>query len=43
MVVLVGRYDLGTEFYRLQYVLHPNTDRAIKNALVASLRFEIAF
>jgi porin len=27
----------------LQYVLHPNTDRARKNAFVAMLRFELSF
>jgi porin len=27
----------------LQYVLHPNADLARKNALVASLRFELSF
>jgi len=27
----------------LQYVIHPNTDPARKNALVASLRFELSF
>jgi porin len=27
----------------LQYVMHPNSDRAIRNALVAMLRFELSF
>jgi porin len=27
----------------VQYVLHPNTDPAISNALVAVLRFELSF
>ena len=27
----------------VQYALHPNTDPAIRNALVALLRFELSF